>query len=155
MRRQDGHRRRERERAVLPVRVAHEARHLRQRVSVRENVIRASLLDELRHRLASPDGIAHTRKRIAERLGEVERERDTKRAERRAHLEKLEGQINQLVDFIAEGHAKGDRAKTIAEKLSRLEGEAESGRRALAALTRTGAPVKLPSGEEMLALVLT
>jgi hypothetical protein len=42
---------------------------------VRESVVRASLLDELRHRLASDQGFAHARKRLAERLGEIEREK--------------------------------------------------------------------------------
>jgi len=35
-------------------------------LSVRESIVRESLLDEIRHRLASDDGLRHARKRIAE-----------------------------------------------------------------------------------------
>ncbi|WP_394850894.1 recombinase family protein [Pendulispora brunnea] len=123
------------------------------RLSVREDVVRASLLDELRHRLASSDGIAYARKRIAERLGEFERERDTERREKRARLEKVEQRIHKLVDFIAEGHAIGATAKSVAEQLGTLERQADAERKALAVLnSSSNAPVKLPPPDEMLSL---
>ena len=43
-------------------------------LSVREAVVRQNLLDEIRHRLVSSEGVQHARKVIAERLGQVAHE---------------------------------------------------------------------------------
>lgn len=120
-------------------------------VSVREDVLRTSLLDELRHRLASPDGLAYARKRIAERLGALSREQGGEVRERRRALEAVEGSISKLVDFVAQGLG----TKTVSERLKTLEREADEQRKALASLERAaGSPIKLPTPDEMLALVL-
>ncbi len=72
-------------------------------LSVRESVVRESLLDEIRHRLASDEGVRYARKRIAEVLGALARETGSKQREHRARLEKVDVQIKRIVDCIAEG----------------------------------------------------
>ncbi len=110
-------------------------------LSVRESVVRTGLLDELRHRLASDQGISYARKRLAEKLGELTRERDGDVRERRQRLDKLTRQIDKLVDFIADGHGSA----AVADKLKGLEREADGERRQLATLERQATdPVQLP-----------
>ena len=119
--------------------------------SVPEEVVRTNLLDELRRRLTSPDAIAYARKRIAERLGTFSRDRDREHREHRARLEKVELQIEKLVDFVAEGTG----SKAVAERLEILEREAVAERKELAVLgTRQLAPIRLPTPDEMMTVVL-
>lgn len=119
--------------------------------SVREDVLRTSLLEELRHRLASNDGLAYARKRIAERLGALSREQGGEIKERRRALEKTEANIAKLVDFVTQGLG----TKAISDRLKAFEREANEQRRALAALQQAAAsPIKLPTPDEMLEIVL-
>ena len=119
-------------------------------LSVRESVVRTGLLDELRHRLASDQGISYARKRLAEKLGELTRERDGDMRERRQRLDKLTRQIDKLVDFIADGHGSG----AVADKLKGLEREADGERRQLAVLEKQVTdPVQLPAPEDLLPIV--
>lgn len=120
-------------------------------VSVREDVLRTSLLDELRHRLASSDGLAYARKRIAERLGTLSREQGGEMRERRRALETIEANIAKLVDFVTQGLG----TKTVSDRLKALEREADDQRKALAALERAASsPIKLPTPDAMLEIVL-
>lgn len=120
-------------------------------VSVREDVLRTSLLDELRNRLASSEGLAYARKRIAERLGALSREQGGEMRERRRALETIEANIAKLVDFVTQGLG----TKAVSDRLKALEREADDQRKALAALERAASsPIKLPTPDEMLAIVL-
>lgn len=120
--------------------------------SVREDVVRTSLLDELRYRLTSAKGLAHARKRIAERLGEVTREQGGEFRERRASLEKIEANIAKLIDFVTQGLG----TKAVSDRLKALEREANEGRKALDALEKIVAtPIKLPTPNEMLQIRLS
>jgi DNA invertase Pin-like site-specific DNA recombinase len=119
-------------------------------LSVRESLVCSGLLDELRHRLLSDQGIAYARKRLAERLGEFERERETELREHRRRLDRVVNQIDQLVNFIADGHGSA----SVAEKLRGLEREAEAERNVLATLEREGATViRLPAPDDLLEIV--
>jgi len=119
-------------------------------LSVREDVVRASLLDELRHRFASYEGVICARKRIAERLGEIERGRGAEMRERRSRLEKVERQIERLVEFIADGQG----SPAVRDKLRTLEREAAIERRTVTALEKNATtPIRLPTPEEMIRLV--
>jgi len=91
-------------------------------LSVRESVVRASLLDGLRRRLVSDRGLAYARKRVAEKLGELSREQDAEIRERTQRLAKLDAQIAKLVDFIAEENA----SSAVADKLRKLELDADT-----------------------------
>ena len=120
-------------------------------VSVREDVLRTSILDELRHRLASSDGLAYARKRIAERLGALSREQGGELRERRSALEKIEANIAKFVDFVGNGLG----TKAVSDRLKALEREAGEQRKVLATLERAAAaPIKLPTPDEMLKIVL-
>jgi uncharacterized protein YodC (DUF2158 family) len=121
-------------------------------LSVRESVVRESLLDEIRHRLASDEGIKYARKRIAEVLGTLARDSGSKRREHRARLEKLEGQITRVVDCIAEG--TGGTSSSLRDRLRVLEREADAERRAHAVAESAAAkPIKLPTPKDMVRVV--
>jgi DNA invertase Pin-like site-specific DNA recombinase len=119
-------------------------------LSVRESVVRANILDELRRRLFSDQGIAYARKKLAERLGELERDRDSELRAGRQKLAKLERQIAHLIDFIADG----GRSPGLADKLRGLENEAESERARAAALAKQSvAAIPLPAPEDLMEMV--
>ena len=119
-------------------------------LSVRESVVRTGLLDELRHRLFSDQGIAYARKRLAERLGDLTRERDGELRERRRKLDVVLRQVERLVNFVADGHG----TPAVAEKLRGLEREADAHRHSLASLEKDAAAViQLPAPEDLLQLV--
>ena len=121
-------------------------------LSVREAVVRESLMDEIRHRLASDEGIRHARKRIAKVLGELVRDSGSKRREHRARVEKLETQIARIVDSIADG--TGGPSSSLRERLRGLEHEADAERRALSIVESFAArPIKLPTPKEMVGIV--
>ena len=70
--------------------------------------------------------------------------------ERRSRLEKIDAQIDKLVEFIADGNG----SKSVAEKLKVLEQDAERERKALTALEKRGTtPIRLPAAEDMIKIV--
>ena len=97
-------------------------------LSVRESIVRTSLLDELRHRLVSDQGIAYARKRLAETIGELSRTRDTELKQRRKQLDKLVAQVDQLVTLCCEGQG----TTALVERLRGLEREADAERNQVA-----------------------
>ena len=120
-------------------------------LSVRESIVRTGLLDELRHRLVSNQGLAYARKRLAESLGELTRTRDSELRKHRKQLDRLVAQVNQLVNFVCEGHGTA----AVAEKLRGLEREADAERNQVALLEKqTLNTVPLPSPDELLDIVL-
>ena len=87
---------------------------------------------------------------VAERLGELERDRDRELRIGRQKLDKLERQIPHLIDFIADG----GRSPGLAEKLRGLENEAESERARTAALAKQSvAAIPLPAPDDLMELV--
>ncbi|MFZ5893256.1 MAG: recombinase family protein [Myxococcota bacterium] len=119
-------------------------------LSVRESVVRLGLVDELRRRLVCDQGLAYARKRVAERLGDLLRERDVEAREHRQRLDKLTNQIDKLVDFIADGHGSA----AVAEKLRGLERAADVERSRLAAYEKQAAAVvRLPSPDDLMGIV--
>jgi hypothetical protein len=119
-------------------------------VSVREDVTRTSLLDELRHRLTTSDGIARARKRIATALGEITRGTDDEIRTHQGRLDSLLRQIHKYIDFIGEGQG----TRELGERLRQAEAEADTERKAIADLrARVAQPVHLPSPEDMLRTV--
>lgn len=119
-------------------------------LSVRESVVRTNILDELRRRLFSDNGIAYARKQLAERLGSIERERAGELRVQRQKVDKVVRQRDQLIDFIADG----GRYAGLAEKLGGLEREVETERARLRALERESmGAVPLPAPDELMAIV--
>jgi len=88
-------------------------------LSVRESVVRAGLLDELRRRLTSDRGVAYARKMLVEKLADISRRQHAEAQERRERVDKLTRQIDKLVDYVVEGHGTA----AVAEKLRGLERE--------------------------------
>ena len=119
-------------------------------LSVKEIIVRKSLLDELRHRLLAGDGLAYARKRIAERLGEVSRDQNAELRERRAHHQRISQQVEKLVDFLA----NGGQSDTVASKLRELEQQKKAEGVAVSRLERRArAPIELPNPDDILKLV--
>jgi hypothetical protein len=117
---------------------------------VREDVARTSLLDELRHRLTTSDGIARARKRIATALGDIMRGTDEEIRMHQARLDALLRQIHKYIDFIGEGQG----TRELGERLRQAEAEAETERKTIADLRgRIARPVHLPSPDDMLQTV--
>ena len=120
------------------------------RLSVREDVLRTNLLDELRRRLTSKEHIAYARKKATEMIAVMSRTQGTEAKERRKELTKVKAQIEKLIDFIAEGEG----SPAIRDRLKALETEAAILRRQVKASEREAtAPIALPTPEEMTALI--
>lgn len=119
-------------------------------LSVREDVLRKSILDELRHRLVNSGGLEYARKEMAKRLGTLGREQNSGIAERSKKIAHITEQVERLVDALASGTA----SKSVRERLSRLERELDGEKRSLATLRRQAAvPVLLPTAKEVLSVV--
>ncbi len=118
------------------------------RISVREEVVRKRILDAIRERLMSPDGIAHVRKRIAEELRDYSRKLEAELADRRERLARTEDKIRGLVEFIA----TGDRSDYVTSTLRDLEAFVRSEKVAIEGLVRESQqPLRLPSVDEIVA----
>jgi site-specific DNA recombinase len=121
-------------------------------LGVREDVLRERLLDELRHTLVRPAGLTFARKCIAERLGEIERERRLSLDDRRRTAAEIAAKIESLVDFIAGGQAKGS-YDAIRTRMAALEAEKVTADRNVLDVERQSVePVPLPTPEQMLKL---
>ena len=72
-------------------------------MNVREDNARTKILAAVREHLLSAEGIAHTRKRIAEELRDYSRNLEARRKERVERLARTEDKMRGLVDFIATG----------------------------------------------------
>ena len=120
-------------------------------LSIREDVVRGSILREIRRLLTSTKAIQYARKAIVERLAAVGREPGARRRDLQRRVTELEEQAARLVDFIASGRS----SPTIAERLAETEGELEAAR---ADLRRDDASasnvVELPAVETILDLAL-
>jgi site-specific DNA recombinase len=79
-------------------------------LSVREDILRQKLLEELLHTLARPSGLAFARKCIAEGLGEIERTRRSKLTDLKERVDDIARRLDALVNFIADGHARSNGA---------------------------------------------
>jgi hypothetical protein len=83
--------------------------------------------------------------------GSSESSNDAQPPERRARLDKIEGQIEKLVNFITEGEAPPG----VREKLFALDREKQADTKAMAAAeSRSSAPIKLPTPDAMIELAL-
>ena len=96
----------------------------------------------VRDRVSSRDGIAFARKRIAEELGEMARNREAEIREKRARLARTDHRITNLVDVLA----SGERSDAITHALRDMEAHKATEQRDIAALKEAAAqPIRLPS----------
>lgn len=110
--------------------------------SLREDILRPQLLDTIRDRLLSDDGVTYTRRRAAEELRDASKKLDAELRDRKERLVRTEEKMAGLVDFIA----NGERVQYIVQTLRDLETFAIQEREAIADLeTMASAPLKLPS----------
>ncbi len=119
--------------------------------TIREDFARPQILGAIRERLLSPDGVAHTRRRIAEELRDYSKKLDAELRERKERLKRTEEKMAGLVDFIA----TGDRSQYVISTLRDLEAFTTQEREAIAGLEQAARePLRLPSIEEVEAQVI-
>jgi site-specific DNA recombinase len=119
-------------------------------MNVREDNARTKILAAVRDHLLSPEGVAHTRKRIAEELRDYSNKIAAELRDRRERLVRTEDKMRGLVDFIA----TGDRSEYVVSTLRDLEAFARQERAALAELEQASRePLRLPSIDEVCAQV--
>ncbi|MEO7735057.1 MAG: recombinase family protein, partial [Kofleriaceae bacterium] len=121
------------------------------RRAIKEPVARTRILDAIRERLTSKDGIAHVRKAVAEYLGDYSRNLEADIKDRRDRIKRTEDKIHGLVEFIA----RGDRSEYVVSTLKDLETYARAEKATVEQLvSQAQAPLKLPSVDEIASLAL-
>lgn len=114
-----------------------------------QSIARTCILDGLRERLLSPEGVARARRRVAERFAELSRQANAELDERRKRLDRTQVRIAGLVNFIADG----DRSEAVVSALHDLEAQAKAEKAAIAEVReRAAAPIHLPSPDEIATL---
>jgi site-specific DNA recombinase len=120
-------------------------------LGVKVAVAHARILERVRTKLVSDEGMARARKRIAERLGEVNRERVAELRQRQQRLARTEEKIRGLLHFIADKDEQSDYAW---QAVRDLEAQAKAEKAAIATLERQAeTPVHLPSPDQIKKLV--
>lgn len=120
-------------------------------LSVREEIVRESILGELRRRLLREDALKEARSTMAEWLGGLRRRRDAERNEVLARVEKNEAHAERLVDGIADGSL---RSVDVGGRLAVLRNEVDADRKVLASLEHKAfAPISLPSPKDVVQIV--
>lgn len=120
-------------------------------LSVREDVLRESILGELRRRLLREDSLQEARAKMAEWLGGLRRRRDAERNEVLARMEKNHANAERLVDGIAEGTL---RSADVGGRLAALRNEVAADQKLLATLEEKAfAPITLPSPKDVVQIV--
>lgn len=117
------------------------------KLTVREDVARESVLGALGTRLLSAEGVTFLREQIAVALGGQGRSNNTELDERRKRLDRHEARIASLVQFIAEG----DASDYVRASLKDFEAQARAEKAAIRELEAVASkPVRLPSPDEVL-----
>lgn len=120
------------------------------RKTVLESVVRTKLLAGFKERLSSPDGITYVRKRIAEELGQLARNREAELRDKRARLARIQARITNLVEVLA----SGERSDAISHALRDMEAHKAAEQAAIAGLEMLVVqPIRLPSPDEVMQLV--
>jgi hypothetical protein len=115
---------------------------------IKEELVRSRILAALQEKFSKPDALDYLRKRIAEHLGESNRDATRELAEVRARLARTEDRIAALIRFLADG----DRSEYVVTALRDLEAQARSEKAAVAALAARGAaPIALPTPADVAA----
>lgn len=120
-------------------------------LSVREDLVRESILGELRRRLLREDSLKEARAKMSEWLGGVRRRRDSERNEVLTRMEKNNVNAERLVDGIADGTL---RSADVGGRLAALRNEVEADRKLLATLEHKAfAPISLPTPKDVVQIV--
>ena len=114
--------------------------------SLREDIVRPQILDEIRARLLSPDGALEVRRRVAKQLGDRSKQLDSDLRERRERLARTKEKMAGLVDYIA----GGDRSPYIVKTLHDHEAFSNAEQREIEILEEEArTPISLPSPEQV------
>jgi site-specific DNA recombinase len=109
---------------------------------VKEELARTRIFAALQEKFSTPDALDYLRKRIAEYLGQSNRDASRELADKRASLARTEQRIAALIRFIADG----DSSEYVTTALRDLHGQARTEKAAIAALVARGAaPIALPT----------
>jgi site-specific DNA recombinase len=111
-------------------------------LGVKEEIARTRIFAALQEKFSTPHALEYLRKRIAEFLGESNRDATRELAERRASLARTEQRIAALIRFVADG----DSSEYVVTALRDLHAQARTEKAAIAALEARGAtPIALPT----------
>lgn len=120
-------------------------------LSVREELVRESILGELRRRLLREDSLKEARAKMSEWLGDLRRRRDAERNEVLARMEKNHAQAERLLDGITEGTL---RSADVGGRLAALRNEVAADQKLLASLEQKAfAPIALPTPKDVVQIV--
>ena len=118
--------------------------------SIRLDKLEPKILEVIRERLMSDDGIMYVRKRVASELGSMSQRLERALDVERKRLAATEERIGHLIEFIA----NGQRSDYIASTLRDLEASAKAEHASIARLAQAVAqPIRLPSIDEVTAMV--
>jgi hypothetical protein len=121
------------------------------RRAIKEPIARTRILDAIRERRTSPDGITHLRKTIAEYLRDYSRNLESDIKERRERIKRTEDKIRGLVEFIAQG----DRSEYVVSTLRDMETYVRAEKATVDQLiSQAQEPLRLPSVDEIASLAL-
>ena len=125
---------------------AHKRGTCKNRLSVKEAVVRRCLLEAIRERLATPWGIDFARKCLAERLGDLQRSGGSELKDRLERHARTDARIANLVGFIADG----DGSEAVRLALRDLEAQRRDEAGAIEHLRQQmRSPVRLPTRDEV------
>jgi len=115
-------------------------------LGVKEELARTRIFAALQEKFSHPEALDYLRKRIAEYLGESNRDATRELSERRASLARTEQRIAALIRFLADG----DNSEYVVTALRDLHAQARTEKAAIAALeTRGASPIALPTPAEV------
>lgn len=100
------------------------------KLSVREDVLRNAMLDELRQRLTTPEAVEYLKRRIEAALQNGSNASEDELERCRVRLGEVEQRVEHLVDFVA----AGDGSPAVRDALRRAEAEAQAVRAKLVEL---------------------
>jgi hypothetical protein len=104
------------------------------------------IFSALQEKFSNPEALDYLRKRIAEFLGESNRDATRDLGDRRASLARTEQRIAALIRFLADG----DNSEYVVTALRELHAQARTEKAAIAALEARGAtPISLPTPAEV------
>ena len=119
------------------------------RHSIKEPIARERILDAVRERLTSADGVTHVRQLVAEYLRGYSRNLDADIKDRRDRIKRTEDKIRGLIDFVSQG----DRSEYVTSTLRDLETYARAEKATVAMLLEQAQePLRLPSADEIVSL---
>lgn len=116
-------------------------------MSVREDLVKARIIEALRHTIFTPEAVDELRRNIAHHLAEASREANRRLDELQARLARTRGRIDRLIHLLADGVDSDAVRKSLAD----FEAQARTDEREIARMLKAASsPIHLPSPAEVL-----